>query len=71
MKGNERGISLVALIITIIVLLILAGTAIATALSGESLFSKSSEAKSTWNAAVAEEYNSLNDVVDVLINTNI
>ena len=70
MKNNQKGITLVALVITIIVLLILAGVTIA-ALSGENgiLTRSSQSAKETkvgnakeivtnaYNAAVAEYYN--------------
>lgn len=37
---NTKGITLIALVITIIVLLILAGVAVSTAMSGDSLFSR-------------------------------
>ena len=70
MKNNQKGITLVALVITIIVLLILAGVTIA-ALSGENgiLTRSSQSAKETkvgnakeivtnaYNSAVAEYYN--------------
>ncbi len=70
MKNNEKGITLVALVITIIVLLILAGVTIA-ALSGENgilkrasqsvVETKIADAKemvtNAYNAAVAEYYN--------------
>ena len=70
MKNNQKGITLVALVITIIVLLILAGVTIA-ALSGENgilrrasqstVDTKVSQAKevitTSYNAAVADYYN--------------
>ncbi len=70
MKNNQKGITLVALVITIIVLLILAGVTIA-ALSGENgilkrasqstVETKVSQAKevitTAYNAAVADYYN--------------
>ena len=70
MKNNQKGITLVALVITIIVLLILAGVTIA-ALSGENgILSRASEASvktkvadakeiitNSYNAAVADYYN--------------
>lgn len=70
MKNNEKGITLVALVITIIVLLILAGVTIA-ALSGENgILSRASQSvvdtkvadakeivTNAYNAAVAEYYN--------------
>lgn len=41
---NERGITLVALVVTIVVLLILAGVTVTYALSGNGLFTKAQEA---------------------------
>ena len=70
MKNKQKGVTLVALVITIIVLLILAGVTIA-ALSGENgILSRASEASvktkvadakeivtNSYNAAVADYYN--------------
>lgn len=44
MRKEERGITLVALVITIVVLLILAGTALAMVIGEEGMFAKASEA---------------------------
>ena len=55
MKVSKRGITLIALIITVIVLLILAGTAVSIAINGGDIFNKATEAKEGWNAKVAEE----------------
>ena len=55
MKRNERGITLIALIITVIVLLILAGTVITIAISGGNIFSKAEDAVSQYNEKVKEE----------------
>ena len=57
MKQNEstKGITLIALIITIIVLLILAGTAITIGLNGGDLFGHAENAKSKWDESVARE----------------
>ena len=66
MKTNQRGITLVALVITVIVLLILAGTAINIAVNGESIFGKASQAKNEWNSKVAEEESSVNSMLDLL-----
>ena len=60
MKRDERGITLIALIITVIVLLILAGTAISIAINGGDIFSKASTARDQWNASVADEENKIN-----------
>ena len=65
MKGN-KGITLIALIITVIVLLILAGTAVSISINGGNIFDKATEAKSSWNDAVAREEIELNNVLDIL-----
>ena len=62
----EKGITLVALVITVIVLLILAGTTITIAVSGESLFTKANAAKTEWNAKVQEEEDAVTEVVDMM-----
>ena len=51
----KRGITLIALVITVIVLLILAGVAVSIGTNGDNLFSKANEAKTEWNEKVAEE----------------
>ena len=66
MKRNEKGITLIALIITVIILLILAGTAISIAINGGDVFSKSSDAREQWNNAVELEDSSLKDSLYVL-----
>ena len=58
MKNKEHGITLVALVITIIILLILAGVAI-TALTQTGLFEKAKEAKNATENAQIEEKNIL------------
>ena len=55
-KVRENGITLVALVITIIILLILAGVAI-TALTQTGLFEKAKEAKNATENAQIEEKN--------------
>ncbi len=52
-KG-KKGITLVSLVITIIVLLILAGVAINLAIDEEGLIGKAEEAVESWNRAVGE-----------------
>ena len=52
---NRKGITLIALVITVIVLLILAGAAVSIGLNGENVFSKANEAKTEWNVKVAQE----------------
>ena len=55
MKKNERGITLIALIITVIVLLILAGVAISIAINGGDIFGKARTAREEWNVSVEQE----------------
>ena len=57
---QQKGITLVALVITIIILLILAGISIAT-LQGSWLFSKTKEAKNASENAQIVENSTLND----------
>ncbi len=55
MKNTNNGITLIALVITIIVLLILAGVAINMAIDSDGLFGKANTAAEKWNIAVGEE----------------
>ena len=66
MKNNERGITLIALIITVIVLLILAGTAISIALNGGDIFGKAQTAREEWNVAVQKEEVELQNAIELL-----
>lgn len=52
---KERGITLVALIITIIVLLILAGVTIGQATSGTGIFGRAKNATNTYRNSVSNE----------------
>ena len=52
---KKAGITLVSLVITIIVLLILAGVAINLAIDEEGLIGKAEEAVESWNSAVGKE----------------
>ena len=52
---RKAGITLVSLVITIIVLLILAGVAISLAITAEGLIEKAEEAAREWNEKVKEE----------------
>ena len=51
MINENRGITLIALVITVIILLILAGTAVTIGVNGGDLFSKTEKAKDKWNKA--------------------
>lgn len=61
--NEQKGITLVALVITIIILLILAGISIAT-LSSTDLFGQAKRAGSESNNAAANEANTLNSYVN-------
>ena len=68
-KKNTRGITLIALVITIIVLLILAGVTIA-ALSGDTgILTRAKEAKEKTEQAQKEEEQTLSDMENILNNT--
>lgn len=69
---NEKanGITLIALVITIIILLILAGTAITLAINGGGLFAHANNAAISWNVAVENENSSLASLLDTLNSTN-
>ena len=62
MLKSNKGITLVALVITIIVLLILAGVVISMTLGNEGLITKSQNAVDKYSAAAGNEQNVLNDV---------
>ena len=55
MFKEERGITLVALVVTIIVLLILAGVTITLALSNNGVITRAQEASNTWQNATKNE----------------
>ncbi|MBR6034034.1 MAG: hypothetical protein IKP28_04800 [Clostridia bacterium] len=63
---KEAGITLIALVITVIVLLILAGVAISMATSQDSIFEKSNTATSTWNNKVSEEETSITGLLNYM-----
>ena len=63
---EELGITLVSLVITIIVLLILAGAAINMAINSEGLFGKANEAVEEWNSAAEDEETQLGNLIEKL-----
>ena len=67
-KTNAKGITLVALVITVIVLLILAGAAVSSALNQGQIFSNAKRAKEEWNAKVEEE-EAMNQTISDLMAT--
>jgi type II secretory pathway pseudopilin PulG len=54
-QKNERGITLVALVVTIVVLLILAGITIMYVMSDNGVFGRANQAKTETNKSVVEE----------------
>lgn len=67
MFKGQKGITLVALVITVIVLLILAGVALSMINSGDanSLFSKSGQAANEYKNGALQENQIVNDVLTV------
>ena len=61
---NSKGITLIALVVTIIVLLILAGISIMMLIGENSILQRASEAKEQTEAAQKEEQNTLNSYED-------
>ncbi len=62
MLKEQKGITLVALVITVIVLLILAGTAVTLAIGGDGIFTKSNESVQKYNNKVNEQDAQLTNV---------
>ena len=60
MFKKERGITLIALIVTIIVLLILAGVTISLAVKDQGIFNKAKTAGNTYKKAEVNEQTGLN-----------
>ena len=68
---NEIGITLIALVVTIVVLLILAGITINMLFSNEGVFKTAEEAANAWNEATINEQASLDNLaeqIDTLVN---
>ena len=61
MFKKERGITLVALVVTIIVLLILAGVAISLTIGNNALFQRAQNAANTWRNAETNEQHTMNE----------
>lgn len=55
MFKKERGITLIALVVTIIVLLILAGVAISLTIGNNGIFDRAQKAANTWRNAESNE----------------
>jgi len=70
MFKEERGITLVALVVTIIVLLILAGVTITLALGSNGIIGRAQDASNTWAKATANEDTAMKEA-DNLVNDTI
>lgn len=58
---KENGITLVALVVTIIVLLILAGVSLSMVFNQGGIFNRAQNAANKWNHAATNEANYLNE----------
>ena len=67
MLKQQKGITLIALVITIVVLIILAGVAISLTLSDNGIFKKAKEGAQNYTNAQKEEQDALNEL-DTSIN---
>ena len=63
-KEKEKGITLVALVITVVVMLILAGVAIAAVVDGDGLFSKTRQAAETYENAARNEGDTIQSMIN-------
>ena len=64
MFKKEKGITLVALVVTIIVLLILAGVAISLTIGQNGIFTRAQNATERWEKASTNEAEQMNDFTD-------
>ena len=67
---NEKGITLVSLVITIVLMLILAGVAVSITVSPNGLFGQAKNATAKWNNRVAKEEQILADIIAEVNNIN-
>ena len=66
-KGkNEKGITLIALVVTIVILLILSGVTINMLLGEDGIIRTAQEAKNTWDGAIANEQQEIQNLVNEL-----
>lgn len=70
MFKQEKGITLVALVVTIVVLLILAGVSITMVLGNNGIVKKAQDAKTNYTAASADESKAMTDA-ETWMNTNL
>ena len=65
---KEQGITLIALVVTIVVLLILGGITINMLFSNGGIFKTAQDAANAWNEATVNEQESLNNIADQIGN---
>lgn len=70
MFKQEKGITLVALVVTIVVLLILAGVSISMVLGQNGIVTKAQDAKKNYTTAANEELTGMNTAIDWMNNPN-
>jgi len=70
MFKQERGITLVALVVTIVVLLILAGVSISMVLGQNGIVTKAQDAKKNYTESANEELTGMNTAIDWMNNPN-
>ena len=70
MFKQERGITLVALVVTIVVLLILAGVSISMVLGQNVIVTKAQDAKTNYTSSANEELTWMNTAIDWMKNPN-
>lgn len=63
---NQKGITLIALVVTIVVLLILAGISINIMVGEDGIIGKASKAKNKTSEALQNELSGLNSLEDIL-----
>ena len=61
-KSKKKGITLIALVITIVVLIILAGVSINLVLGNNGIITRARDARNNYQKAVAEEETALKDL---------
>ena len=66
MERNERGITLIALVVTIVVLLILAAVSISMLTGENGIVTKAKEATEKWKLGEDEEKNKLNSMEEIM-----
>ena len=65
-ETQEKGITLIALVVTIVILLILSGITINMLLGEDGIIRTAQEAKNTWENAIINEQENLNSLIDEL-----